>query len=91
MTRSEWDLDISRAEYRERVDKLLKRMIISMHTDIKGKQRKQDSPGVAVLRKAAIADLRVFHDWPVFQKAMACGMTFPNEEQVQRYLDGVSV
>ncbi len=79
--------DVSQAEYRERAKRLLYEMVFSMVVDAENKKRpSNDTPNPKILRTIARRHLREFRDWPVYVRAMNCGMDFPNEAQVERYL-----
>lgn len=64
-------------EYNDRAYRLLQHMLISAVADTRKEK----------FRGRARKDLQDFHDWPIFQKAMDCGMTFPTPGQARGFLE----
>ena len=70
-----------------RIHRLLQHMIISMVVDAESKRPRRYGGETKTLHKIARTDLKNFRDWDIYVLARDCGLDFPNETQIGRYLD----
>jgi hypothetical protein len=58
-----------------------------MVKDVEKKKTKKESLGaIKRIRRTGREDLQDFRNWPIYVKAIDCGMEFPNKIQIDRYL-----